>query len=71
MLDGVLYLVGKEHTTGAYVEKATPCAMCRRMIINAGIKQVIVRDNKEDFRVINVYDEWVVHDESLEGAFGY
>ncbi|HAN44902.1 MAG TPA: cytidine deaminase [Ruminococcaceae bacterium] len=71
MLDGVLYLVGKEYATGEYVKNASPCAMCKRMIINAGIKQVIVRDNKEDFRVINVYDEWVMHDESLEASFGY
>ena len=41
------------------------------MIINAGISTVIVRDTKEEFRVIDVESEWIVQDESLEGAFGY
>ena len=45
--------------------------MCKRMIINAGIDTVIVRDDKEHFRVISVKDEWIEKDESLEGSFGY
>lgn len=69
-LDSALYLVGKE-IDGSYVKAATSCAMCKRMIINAGIHTVIVRDDKEDYRVINVYDQWVVHDETLELKVGY
>ena len=45
--------------------------MCKRMIINAGIDTVIVRDDKEHFRVISVKDEWVEKDESLEESLGY
>ena len=45
--------------------------MCKRMIINAGITTVIVRDTKEEFRVIDVESEWIVNDESLEGVFTY
>ena len=47
MLDGTLYLVGINFKDGTYVENASPCALCKRMIINAGLKQVIVRDSKE------------------------
>ena len=46
------------------------CSMCKRLIINAGIETVIVRDTREDYRVIRVQD-WVDEDESLEGKFGY
>ena len=41
------------------------------MIINAGISTVIVRDDKENFRVINVADEWIVNDETLRGESNY
>lgn len=71
MLDATLYLVGKEFPTGDYVAHANSCAMCKRMIINAGIATVIIRDSKEDFRVIRVYDQWVLDDETLDLKLGY
>ena len=40
------------------------------MIINAGIERVYIRDNKNDYRVIEVKD-WIEQDESLDGKFGY
>lgn len=40
------------------------------MVINAGIKRVVIRDNENEYRVIDVQD-WVENDESLEGSFGY
>lgn len=64
MIDAVLYLVGKEKKTGEYVKNANSCTMCKRLIINAGIDQVIVRDNKEEYRVIAVAD-WVYNDDTL------
>jgi dCMP deaminase len=71
MLGGTLYLVGREMSTGNYIENASPCAMCRRIIINAGIANVIVRDSKDVFRNISVYDEWIqFNDVSTEFA-GY
>ena len=69
MLGATLYLVGKEYTTGEYVANANPCAMCKRLIINAGIEKVIVRDTKDKYRVIHV-SEWVENDDSL-GSMGY
>ena len=71
MLGATLYLVGRECASGEYVKNANSCAMCKRMIINAGIDTVIVREDKEQFRVICVQEEWIEKDESLEGSFGY
>ncbi len=49
MLNGTLYLVGINYNDNTYVQNANPCALCKKMIINAGLKQVIVRDTKESF----------------------
>lgn len=70
MLGSSLYLVGKEVSTGDYVENASSCAMCKRLVINAGIERVYVRDTKDDYRVIEVKD-WIENDESLDGSYGY
>lgn len=61
-LGSTLYLVGKEAVGGDYVKDASPCSMCRRMIINAGIQNVIVRDTRNEFRNI-VTDEWVFNED--------
>ena len=70
MIGATLYLVGREVSDGSYVENAAPCAMCKRLIMNAGIKEVIVRDNKEEFHTF-VVDDWIKNDESIDGTFGY
>ena len=70
MLGASLYLSGIDLKTNDYVKDANCCSMCKRMIINAGIEWVYIRDDKEHYRVINVQD-WVVYDESLQGNFGY
>lgn len=71
MLGATLYLVGLECSTGEYVAGANPCAMCKRMIINAGISHVVVRDTRDDFRIIDVEKDYVEEDESLEEINGY
>ena len=70
MLGATLYLVGRDAHTGEYVEHASSCSMCKRMVINAGITRVVIRDTKTEYRVVEVKD-WIEHDESLEGLFGY
>lgn len=70
MLDSTLYLVGKTYDTGEYVENARPCALCKRMIINAGIKEVVIRETKDTYTIIPVQD-FIDNDESLEGTKGY
>lgn len=70
MLGATLYLTGIEVETGEYVKNSCCCAMCKRLVINSGIKEVVIRDDKENFRVIDV-QEWIDNDESLEEITGY
>ena len=70
MLGASMYLTGVDARTGEYVENSCSWSMCKRMIINAGIEKIYIRDNKNDYRVIDVND-WIESDESLEGKFGY
>ncbi|NLY47458.1 MAG: cytidine deaminase [Clostridiales bacterium] len=70
MIGSSLYLTGIEAKTGEYVKNTSCCSMCKRMVINAGIEKVYIRDTKNDYREINVRD-WIENDESLEGVFGY
>ncbi len=43
MIGSDLYLVGYDCQTGEALEDTQACTLCRRMIINAGIKRVFVR----------------------------
>lgn len=70
MMGATLYLVGREVETGEYVHNGNPCSMCKRFIINAGIETVIIRDDEQNFRVINT-EEWIENDESLTNQTGY
>ena len=70
MIGSSMYLTGIEVDTGNYIENASSCSMCKRLIINAGSEKVYIRDTKEDYRMILVRD-WVENDESIEGVFGY
>lgn len=70
LINSTLYLVGLEADTGEIVANSSCCSMCKRMVINAGIKNVVIRDTYDDFRVIDVND-WILDDESLSGKKGY
>ena len=70
MIGSTMYLSGREASTGEYIKNSCSCSMCKRQIINAGIETVIIRDTEDTYRVIPVQD-WIDHDESLEGTFGY
>ena len=70
MIGAAMFLVGKDAKTGAYVENACACSLCKRMIINAGIIRLIIRNNKTHYTEINVAD-WVSNDESVSGVMGY
>ena len=63
-IGGTIYLVGKSAKTGEYLEQPRPCAMCTRMIINAGLSQVVIRRTKTDYDIVNVQD-WIEHDDSI------
>ena len=70
MIGSVLFLACRDAKTGELTPGTVPCSMCKRLIINAGIEKVYVRDTKEDFREIQVRD-WIYYDESLEDHRGY
>ena len=61
---------GREVSSGEYIKNSNSCSMCKRLIINAGITTVIIRDDDNNYRTIQVQD-WIDNDESLEGQFGY
>ena len=69
-LGATLYMVCVAPETGALIPGSTSCSMCKRLVINAGIEKVIVRDDKERYRVIEVA-QWIADDESLKGVLGY
>ncbi|MBP0979079.1 MAG: dCMP deaminase family protein [Oscillospiraceae bacterium] len=71
MIDSTLYLVGLDFKTNLLVKNASPCAMCKRLIINAGIKEVIVREEDNKYKIIDVKKDWIENDESLENTRGY
>ena len=60
MLGASLYMVCKDPQTGS-----TSCSMCRRLIINAGIRRVVIRDTQTEYRVVDVAKDWVEQDDSL------
>jgi len=70
MLGGIMYLTGIDISTNGYIENASSCAMCKRLIINAGIEKIFIRDDKDNYRIVEVKD-WIDNDDSLEGTLGY
>lgn len=70
MLGSHLYLVGYRTDSHKYEENASPCLLCRKMIINAGIEKVYVRVNKNKYMEFNVSD-WIQNDELLNGQTEY
>jgi len=70
MIGATLYLVGKEVPSSDYIVNANSCMMCKRLIINSGIETVVVRDDKEKYRIVSVCD-WIYYDDSLDQKIGY
>lgn len=70
MLGATLYLVGKDKRSGDYIENANSCSMCKRLIINSGIEKIVIRDDKNHHREVDVCD-WIFYDDSLEESYGY
>ncbi len=56
--DSTLYMACVNPLTEELISKSTSCSMCRRLIINAGIRYVVIRETKEDFSVVGV-ENWV------------
>ena len=65
VLGASLYMVCRDPATGALIPGSTSCSMCRRLIINAGISRVVIRDDPEEYRVVDVQRDWVEEDDSI------
>ena len=70
MLGATLYMTCLNSVTGQLEPGTNSCMMCKRLIINAGIETVIIRDTPTEYRIVPVED-WITEDDSLSGKFGY
>ncbi|MBE6683500.1 MAG: cytidine deaminase [Ruminococcaceae bacterium] len=69
MLGADLYMACIDGKTGELVSGTTSCQMCKRLVINAGIARVIVRESENEYSIYSVQD-WIDNDDSL-GQIGY
>ncbi|MBQ2650048.1 MAG: dCMP deaminase family protein [Clostridia bacterium] len=73
MIGATLYLAMCNSKTGELVPDASPCNMCRRMIINAGIERVIIRNTPFEYTIHNVQDyidqDDTLPEEQLKGTY--
>ena len=65
MLGATLYMACRDPGTGELLPGSTSCSMCRRQIINAGIRRVIIRDTPTEYRIVDVQRDWIDEDDSL------
>lgn len=70
MLGATLYMACVSPEDGSLFGGTNSCMMCKKLIINAGITTVVVRDTREEYRIIDV-ESWIDDDDSLSGVFGY
>ena len=64
MIGSSLFLACRDARSGELLHDATSCPMCRRMIINAGIDEVVIRRTEEEFDIVPV-QKWIDEDDSL------
>lgn len=70
MLGADLYMVCTDPVTSDIMGGTCSCMMCKRMVINAGIARVIVREDQTNYTIYESAD-WIENDDSLSGKFGY
>ncbi len=70
MLGATLYMVCIDPSTKEIVSGTSSCMMCKKLVINAGISQVVIRDTRDTYRIVDA-EEWIKNDDSLSGVFGY
>ena len=70
MHGATMYMCCTDPWTKEVVGSICSCAMCKRLIINAGITEVVARDDKDNYTIYQVSD-WVRNDDSRNVTFGY
>ena len=63
-IGATMYLAGIDVKTGEILPDTTSCSMCRRLIINSGIKKVVCRTGHDTYEVVHVRD-WIFNDDSI------
>lgn len=64
-IGATLYLSGRDAKTSAILADTTPCAMCQRLIINAGITRVVNRASDNGEYIVVDTQKWIEDDDSL------
>ena len=54
MIGATMYVVGLYAQTGELVSDSNSCQMCKRMIINAGIGEIVFRRSENEYEKISV-----------------
>ena len=70
LIGATMYIVGINVKTNEIEPHSTSCMMCKRVVINSGIKEVIVREPNNEYTIYKVED-WINDDDSLNGKLGY
>lgn len=64
-IGATLYLAGRNAKTTDRLTDTTPCSMCRRMIMNAGITKVVSRIGDDGDYIVTDTQEWIENDDSI------
>lgn len=67
LLGATLYMACRNPSTGEIMANSTCCSMCRRLIINAGIDRVIIRNTATEYDIVEV-STWIDEDDTIAGA---
>ena len=70
LIGGTMFIAGVNVKTKEIEPHSTSCMMCKRVVINSGIKEVIVRETNNEYTIYKVED-WINDDDSLNGKMGY
>ncbi len=70
MLGATIYMACIDSKSGELVSGTSSCMMCKKLVINAGISTIVIRDTADKYRIIDV-NSWIEDDDSLSGVFGY
>ena len=69
-IGATIYMACVDPASGQLIPGSSSCSMCRRLIINAGVEKIIIRDTETDFRVVDIQKDWVEEDDSLPENMG-
>ncbi len=64
LLGAALYLACHDAATNQLDGAVEPCSMCKRLILNAGIEKVVIRQDKNTHFTIDT-THWIENDDSL------